>query len=107
MKIEKLIWVFEQLIPIYKQAIDGKWGYGKLQEENLCCGICWASKEVLGIDIYKTINNYYTHYLNCRLNLFEQPNKVYIKIPLQKRLDFMKSEIPQLKKLIKLGYTHI
>lgn len=106
MEIKKLIWVFEQLIPIYQKAVDENWGYFKIKKNNLSYGICWASYFLLKEYIDADILRYYKNYLTNRY-LFDKAKRNNYKNPIKKRLDFMKSEIPQLKKLIKQGYTHL
>lgn len=106
MKIKKLIWVFEQLIPVYQKAVDEKWNFDRLCKEDLDIGICWASYKRLKEGIYIHIERYYEKYTKGGY-LFKEPLRNNYKKPIRQRLDFMKSEIPQLKKLIKKGYTHI
>ncbi len=108
MKIEKLIWVFEKLIPVYQQAIRNNWRYNKLEENNLHWGLCYCSEKRLNVIIEQSVKRYYWNYIKMHNGyLFPIPDFLKYKEALQQRLDFMKSEIPELKELIKQGYTHI
>jgi|688.fasta_scaffold2219787_1 hypothetical protein len=107
MEIKELISAFEQVIPIYQTAVNENWDYEKLKTKSLQYGICCAVIDLLDIDIYDVVGRYYENYKNTRNYLFDEPSSSNPTEPLQQRLDFMKSEIPLLKKLIKQGYTHL
>jgi len=106
--IETLIEVFEKAIPVYQKAVDENWSCKKLDEFDIDDGICAFSKLQLDIGIYDVINRYYKNYLK-RGYLF--PISLYVSKPITEsikpRLDFMKSEVIELRKLMGKGYTHI
>lgn len=105
MEIKKLIKVYEELLPIYKKAFERDVCFPILYDLHLHYGICKASKKILNINIYKIINKYYTHYMEPLTGyLFPIPNSGK---DLKTRIDFMKTEIKDLNKLLKKGYTHV
>jgi hypothetical protein len=112
MKIEKLIDVFEKLLPIYEKAYKRNHKLSKLEDLNLSLGLCWASLtynvEYLG-NVFCYKKGYYKNCLPIILNgeptyLFPKPKTAK---DLKPRIDFMKSEIKSLKRLQKKGYTDI
>lgn len=113
MKIEELIEAFEKAIPTYQQAVDENWDYTTLRMNWMHGGICLFCKEILEIDIYDTIETYYKNYIiNEHGYLFKDIQYHYsikqnIEICIKPRLDFMKKEVKELKKLLKQGYTHV
>lgn len=98
MKIEKLILIYQQLLPIYKR-----------NEEITVTGLCNnASKFCNSRDLYNVFssNGYYKNYIdkfNYRLNAPEPSTKEGKLF----RINFMKNEIKELKQLLKNGYTEI
>lgn len=97
MKIKQLIEIFERLLPIYEK--------GLIQEDyslrhGLCCAYFENFNDHILYDTVFTDTGYYKNYLNSSESLF--PNG-----EIQPRIDFMKSEIKNLKKLLKEGYTHV
>ncbi len=97
MKITQLIEIFEKLLPIYKRGLVKK-------DHSLRYGLCAAyNYNFNDFILYCTVfsdRGYYKNYLNSYGSLF--PNG-----EIQPRIDFMKSEIKNLKKLLKEGYTHV
>lgn len=59
---------------------------------------------ILRIRTNNTIKRYYKNYLGCDAYLFPRPQTGK---DLKSRIDFMESEIKDLKKLLKKGYTHV
>ncbi len=109
MKITKLIKVYEKLLPIYKKAHEEDFSYSDLYWSFLNFGICYASDCILGIPISKPVNRYYSNLFIKKghlkgLYLFPEPRTGK---DLKTRIDFMESEIKDLKRLIKKGYTHV
>lgn len=102
MKIKKLISVFERLLPIYKEAFEGDWSWDKLCKNRLNCGICMASDYEL-LSVFTTYDGYYYNLTRGSV-LFRYPDSGK---DLKSRIDFMESEIKDLKRLIKKGYTHV
>jgi len=100
MKIKDLIKVFEQLLPIYKKGLlDGCIPFG------LSCGICFASDRYTNFSLYPVfIKGYYKKLVNVDGLLFPYPLTAK---DLKSRIDFMESEIKDLKRLLKKGYTHV
>lgn len=103
MEITKLISVYERLLPIYKKAYEENCSYSELWDNYLCYGICCASWRKLGIAL-NCFSDYYWDLLSADGYLF--PTASTGK-DLKSRIDFMESEIKDLKKLIKKGYTHV
>jgi len=102
MKITKLIEVFEKLLPIYKGCKINK--YGLPNDIRLVYGLCHASKNITGVDISGAMKGYYRNLLNYGAYLFPP---AYYGTDMKMRIDFMESEIKDLKRLLKKGYTHI
>lgn len=112
MKIKELIQIFNKLIPLYKRAIDNEWDYNDLSIHNLFDGICLAAEHNLHVDLEEVMNGYYKNYLTYNeIYLFEPVrnwNNDNINLgALQSRLKFMQSEIVELNKLMRKGYTHV
>lgn len=97
MKITQLIEIFERLLPIYKRGLVKK-------DYSLRLGLCRAYFENFEDNtLYFTIfdsKGYYENYIRGNGYLFREGQ-------IQPRIDFMKSEIKNLKKLLKEGYTDV
>jgi len=106
MKITKLIGVFEKLLPIYKEGYKKNYGYRDMKDNDIWYGLCSASLENLGIDISEVMcfNGYYKYFMSYGSYLFKPPS---CGRDLKPRIDFMESEIKDLKRLLKKGYTHV
>lgn len=108
MNVRRLISVFEQLLPIYKEAFDNNFDEHELSDRLLNCGLCLASAKYTGISLYSssifTSKGYYKHYMKDGYSLFKYPSKGK---DLKNRIDFMESEIKSLKRLQKRGFTHV
>lgn len=107
MKITKLISVYEKLIPKYKQMYRD---YDKYEQLNVwfCGGLCLSSIIECGIKLGYVFreDGYYGKIIDNETGYLFPPNfmgKRYIK----NRLNFMESEIIDLKRLMKKGYTHV
>jgi hypothetical protein len=114
MKIEKLIRIFEQCIPVYQKAVDEKWDYDQLYRNNMESGLCLFIGKGPFSRKYSIISNVFrTHYKNLLQNdyLFIPAEKVKIRkkinMSIKPRLEFLKQQVKQLKKLQKQGYTHV
>jgi hypothetical protein len=110
--IKKLIEVFEKAIPVYQKAVDEKWNYDKLRFEDIEVGLCFYFNKKLNVDIAYVMNNYYINYIDRSVYLFNlayrfKTTQENINNCILPRLQFMKSEVKDLKKLLKKGYTHI
>lgn len=109
MKIERLIQIFEQLLPIYEKAYKEKWEYHYLKEEELNTGLCKAAyKNNITNDYYELNDLFDSGYYQkiTRITGYILPwSKTWRD--LKPRIDFMKSEIKDLKKLLKQGYTDV
>lgn len=109
MKIEIVIKAFEDIVPFYEKAIKEKWDDDKIWKNNLESGICLALRTYLKYDVYSfnifTKKGYYKNYTNDDGYLFEPILRN--KESLHQRLKFLKTEIKDLKRLQKLGYTDI
>jgi len=112
MKIKDLIKVFEQLLPIYKKAYKEDWVNSILLNKHLNFGICTAADENLGINIFDVMSvrtGYYKNYI--KVDFYRSPCFLF-PLPktgkdLKSRIDFMESEIVDLKRLLKKGFTHV
>lgn len=109
MKIEKLIDVFEKLLPIYERAYKEEWSYIQLMKNYLDWGICLASYKILKSNDVSNLTDticrgYYKNFVDENGNLFDFPRSYK---DLLIRIDFMKSEIKSLKRLQKKGFTHV
>lgn len=114
MKITELIKVFEKLLPIYREAYNNNASFLHLYHKNIAFGLCFASDWVLDINIgivFRQKDGYYKNFLTVESYcgsgnnlLFHYPKKCK---DLKSRIDFMESEIKDLKRLIKKGYTHV
>lgn len=112
MKIEKLIKVFEKLLPIYEEAYSKEFSEDQIRWSDLDAGLCYTSfhKVNIGISDLFTVGGYYYNLLRSKNEdgkicyLFPRP-KTYKD--LKPRIGFMKSEIKSLKILQKKGYTHV
>lgn len=99
MEITKLISVFERLLPLYKEALELK----SLWDTDFWAGICMASEDQIneyGIRSLFGERGYYR-------NLTGSDGYLFPCGDLQSRIHFMESEIKDLKRLIKKGYTHV
>jgi len=109
MKIKDLIKVFEQLLPIYKKAYKENVTNSILNCRGLEFGLCNASDRHLGIDIYEVISRYYKNYIT--VDFYNEPTFLFERPKtgkgLKPRIDFMESEIKDLKRLLKKGFTHV
>ena len=105
--IKKLIDVFEKTIPIYQDAVNNVYSHSFIIAENINIGICSYPYLKLKIDIYDTINRYYRNYIFNGLLFPTYRQSRSIEQSILPRLEFMKSEVIELKKLLKKGYTHI
>ena len=105
MKIKEVIKAFEDIAPLYEKAIKEKWDYGKCCNHFLESGICYAIKTNLNVDVYSIFRNYYKKFVNHGF-LF-RPLFTNNQNSLHQRLKFLKTEIKNLKRLQKLGYTDI
>lgn len=109
MKIERLINIFEQLLPIYEKGYKEVYDKIQLIENDLDHGLCAAVMFGLNIEDSNEFTllfseGYYKYLVEEDGYLFNTPN---IGIDLKPRIDFMKSEIKNLKRLLKKGYTHV
>lgn len=112
MEIKKLIEAFELAIPTYQKCVDEKWNINKLVNEHLHWGLCYYFEIKLNISIRNLFGDYYQHYITYYGYLFEDPQPQYSTIEninkcIKPRLEFMKSEVKDLKRLLKQGYTHV
>jgi len=103
MKIKKLIKEFEKLLPKYEMAFKNNYSYVRLTYDNLHRGICFAINIP---DIYGLFGTggYYEKLKSNNLYLFPTPDEGR---DLKTRIDFLKSEIINLNKLLKNGYTDV
>lgn len=97
MKITQLIEIFERLLPIYEKGLVK-------EDKSLRYGLCGAYNDnfndyILYVTVF-TNRGYYKNYLGFDSMLFPIGK-------IQPRIDFMKSEIKNLKKLLKKGYTDV
>lgn len=111
MEISKLISIFERCIPYYQQAVDQKWGYVILSDNYMGAGLClFVSIKFDYATLFDVMKSHYKNYMkgdylfpSCRTLDQSQLTKLGV-LP---RLNFLKTEVKRLKKLQKLGYTHI
>jgi len=103
MKIKKLIEIFEELLEDYEKA------QGLNEKEifylNMGCGFCYYYRKKynsckLYTDIFYPYKGYYSNHLNRYGSLFEDGD-------IKSRVEWLKKEIPNLKKLLKNGYTDV
>lgn len=105
MKITELISVFERLLPIYEKAYKEKWYRKQLVSNHLTIGLCNFELNTFDTgSLYRVVPRYYKNILDEDGYLFPYPDTYK---DLKPRIDFMKSEIKDLKRLIKKGYTHV
>lgn len=105
MKITKLIKAYEKLIPIYKQAYNQNLNSRELYHIGLNCGICSAySHHFYELGMYSVFETYYKNIVDNDRFLYPMPQTGK---DLKSRIDFMESEIKDLNKLLKRGYTHV
>jgi len=108
MEIKDLIKVFKQLLPIYKDAY-----LKKLLPMNLSGGLCFASYYYADYILDDVMNKYTGYYSNLIVSKNESGMIVFLfpkpesSKDLKSRIDFMESEIKDLKRLLKQGYTHV
>lgn len=111
MKIDKLITVFENLIPIYQKAVDTNADYYDLINLKLHYGICHLADEELKISIYTIFSNYYENYTKENIYLFPvvfyNPSINHLTECIISRLNFLKEQVIELNKLKQQGYTHV
>lgn len=115
MKIERLIEIYTQLLPIYEKGYKEKHDRQEIITNKLDEGLCWAARKNNITTRYKeladlfdfgyyektTSNTVFSRYTGY---LFPKPETWQ---DLKTRIDFMKSEIKDLKRLLKQGYTHV
>lgn len=109
MKIERLIQIFEQLLPIYEKGYKEKYSRFFLYENNLEFGLCYT---VFYTQEINDKNEFFSLFRNGYYSSMEKTDGYMYPKPktwqdLKPRIDFMKSEIKDLKKLLKQGYTHV
>lgn len=110
MEIEKLIEIYQGVLPVYKKGYNGKYKMERIINAGLDGGICHVVADVFdtgtALDCCQLFSEkgYYKNYVGTGRMLFPTPNKWK---DLKKRIDFMESEIEDLKKLQKKGYTHV
>ena len=105
MEIQKLIEVFKLLLPIYEKGYKENYSYVEMHYFNLHHGICNASAFHLKVKLYSIFcKNYYKNLINSSGFIFPLPESGK---DLNPRIDFMKTEIKSLNKLLKEGYTHV
>ena len=113
MEINKLITVFENLIPIYQKAVDSNATKEELKNLQLHFGFCHLADVKLGICLYDVFEEYYQNYKKGKLYLFSTVAWTKLDEPelLKKciipRLNFLKEQVIELNKLKKQGYTHV
>lgn len=106
-EIKKLIGVFEKLLPLYIEQHQRK-----ILVHPFHVGLCLAAIGSLSVDDFDLIGStmdryeggYYINIINSKGLLFPAPKRYS---DLKVRIDFMKSEIKSLKRLMKKGYTHV
>ncbi len=124
-EIKKVIELFEKALSVYEKALSNKTlSYATIEESKLNWGICHIIKNVLdykfNCDYLFSFSGYYKNYLRADNFIFKIPHDTrwihglsYVKETtiyhesLKFRRDFLKTEIKELNKLIKQGYTHI
>lgn len=116
MKITKLISVFEKLLPAYKIAYKKNVDHDTLINLHLHQGLCFAADNIFNADLIGVMDyeyGYYKNYIKVKgrgffssypMYLFPKPTKGK---DLKTRIDFMESEIKSLKRLQKIGFTHV
>lgn len=106
MEIKKLIEAFELAIPTYQKAVDEKWSEKEIYFNEMDLGICWHLS-CKGICVYDVFKDYYMRLLKDGdlFSYYSETKSIYKSI--KPRLDFMKSEVKDLKRLLKQGYTHV
>lgn len=110
MEIEKLIEAFQLAIPTYQKAVDEKWDWYKISKNDMERGLCLYMQKYnkYNKSIKYVFAEYYINYLNKYSYLFPIYIRKYsISESIKPRLDFMKREVKDLKKLMKKGYTHV
>ena len=109
MKITRLIEIFEQLLPIYEKGYKEMYGRREIIISFLDEGVCWAARKNNITTRYRELADlfefgYYQKITSNTGYIFPKPDTWQ---DLKPRIDFMKSEIKDLKKLLKQGYTHV
>jgi hypothetical protein len=114
MKIENLIRIFEKCIPIYQKAVDEKWNYDKIEKHNLKNGLCYfiLNTQYILINYLFNVDSYYKNFLNsenyiCKSCFHYYLDNKFSRKPLIYRLEFLKQQVKELKKLQKQGYTDV
>lgn len=115
MEISKLIEIFNECIPTYQKAVDENWGYNKLVSKNMERGLCLFVLVNNFGDIYsifdENVDGHYHNLLNDGGSyLFPTSRHLvvdYIEKCILPRLNFLKEQVIELKKLQKKGYTHV
>ena len=113
MKIKEVIKLFKKVLPLYKNAVKTE-----VMHEYLKNGICYAvSKIYTDKEYYKIIDifggkGYYENYVSADGYLFptrnwRECNDYDIEDSIKPRLEFLKTEIVSLQKLLNKGYTDI
>lgn len=107
MEIQKLIEIFKLLLPIYEKGYNENYKFVNLINHHLYKGICNASYEQLDYSLFWPFSSsgYYRNYIK-KYNGYIFPKPKTGK-DLKSRINFMKSEIKSLNKLLKEGYTHV
>lgn len=115
MKITRLIEIFEQLLPIYEKGYKERYVRREIIINCLDEGLCWAARknnittryrelaDLFDFGYYEKIisNTGYSRYTGY---IFPKPDTWQ---DLKPRIEFMKSEIKDLKRLLKKGYTNV
>lgn len=107
MKIEKLIEAFELAIPTYQQAVDENWNLKKLLNMKMHFGICHFVDRTFNMPIYEVFDTYYKNYVDSLGFLYDVTYFNSEISNINQRLNFMKNEVKDLKRLLKQGYTDL
>lgn len=109
MKIKELIKCFQQLIPQYETILLTKnYDLNDISNKHFANGICraaiWKSDHSLG-NVFDRYKGYYKNYIDIYGYLIGSSAGTMEGIRF--RFKFIKSEVKELKKLLKQGYTHV
>lgn len=111
MQITTVITIFEAALKVYKQAVKEKWTYYKCATNNINRGLCCYSSNTYNIwnlyGLFEKKEGYYKNFINKEGYIASYITINNVIKPLQKRIDFLQEQIPELKKLLKQGYTEV
>lgn len=107
MEIKELIKAFQIILKDYEKAYKEDYSFALLESKHLQWGICWALTEKFNEDYYDVLDRYYKYIFTYKGGYLCPMPISGRDINILKRINFLKEEIKDLKRLLKEGYTEV